>query len=370
MRDMQLIAIISKQLKLMLNNRLAFLAIIASPLLLTYFFTFSHDTGTTVYVVDKDLSSYSRQLTQYLQNDKSMHVLLLSETEMTQHIKEQDTSTGIVIDSGFGANAGKPKHPLHIKMVLNRNDADQESEQAVYKKLSTFLSLNIDNPLSHVMSTQPNLADRNAAPRELASIRLNGFMLMFLWFVVIQGFRTLIDEQENGLERRLLTMPLSFIRYLWSKIIAAYLFGLTIIAMVLIAGNWMLNIPLLEGLGVKATIWAAYLFALTGLVMLLVPWVKSHQNFTVSGSVIMAVAGIFGGSFFTIEDHFPEWFRILSKAVPGTWAAKGLNGADQYGNSATAMLEITGGLCSVGILSLCLSFLLIKYKIRKQLQNG
>ncbi|WP_433942830.1 ABC transporter permease [Paenibacillus sp. SN-8-1] len=368
---MQLFSIISKQLKLMLNNRLALLAIIASPLLLTYFFTFFQDTRTTVYIVDKEKSAYSRQLTQYFQKDQSMYVLLLSETEMTQQIEEQGASVGIVIDSGFGANTGNPKHPHHIKMVLNRNDANHESNHAaVYKKLSAFFSLNTDNPLSQVRTKQPSPAEQNANASGLAGRRLNGFMLMFLWFVVIQGFRTLIDEQENGLERRLLAMPLPFIRYLWSKIIAAYLFGLTIIAIVLIAGNWMLNIPLLEGLGLKATIWAAYLFALTGLVMLLVPWVKSQQNFTVSGSVIMAVAGIFGGSFFTIEDHFPEWFLILTKAVPGTWAAKGLNVAYQYGNPALEIMEISGRLCIVGILSISLSFLLFKYKLRKQLQIG
>lgn len=364
--NMQLWFMVTKQIKLMLANRIALLALLAAPLLLTYLFAFAQDEyPITLYVADKDQSSYSRQLTSMLKEDGSFNVLVLPEKIMREKIMEQDTAAGIVIEPGFETGAGTGNVSSRLMLVLPKTNIHHDVEQLIGAKIEAFLL--------HPEEQDQNLrSDMKAMKSSEGSVRsrLDGFLLMFLWFAIIQGFRTLMDERENGLQRRLLMVPVRFAKYLLSKVIAAYLFGISIAFLVLIASTWFLDTTMWDHLGFDMAIWASYLLAITGLVMLLVPWIHSHQSFTVTGSVIMALAGILGGSFFPIEDSFPNWFRLICECVPGTWAMRALKNLSLGTYSHTSTLEVVVRLSGIGILTIGLSFLLMNYTLHKQKRNG
>lgn len=369
---MQLYNMVIKQIKLMLSNRMALLAILAAPLLLTYLFTFTGDeVQIRVYIADQDQSAYSKQLGDFFRTDPNYEVVSLSESALREQLLEHHEAAGVVIEPGFGTE-GPSDIPSHLQVVLEQSRSNQEVEYAVTGKIQIFLDGG-DAVQHKEPSVHPDLTTNDNAAANKSDIigsKLSGFMLMFLWFAVIQGFRTLMDERENGLERRLLMLPVPFVKYLWSKLIAAYLFSLFVVVLILMASTWFLDMPFWDGLGVRCLIWSAYTLAITGLVLLLVPWIRSHQNFTVSGSVIIAVAGILGGSFFPIEDRFPAWFRWLSEVIPGTWALRALNAASLNESSFLSVIEIVGGLYGVGMICIGLSFLLMKHSLKKQMQNG
>ncbi|CAH1191308.1 ABC transporter permease [Paenibacillus sp. JJ-223] len=364
--NMQLWLMVTKQMKLMLANRIALLALFAAPLLLTYLFAFARDEyPITLYIADQDQSGYSHQLTSMLKEDGSFNVLILPENIMHEKIMEQDTAAGIVIEQGFESGAGEGTVPSHIKLVLPKSSAHQNVGQLIGAKLEAFL-LHQAEPDQRLLSYKKAINSSEGSVRS----RLDGFLLMFLWFAVIQGFRTLMDERENGLQRRLLMVPVRFAKYLLSKVISAYLVGISITFLVLIASTWFLDTTVWDHFGFDMAIWASYLLAITGLVMLLVPWIHSHQSFTVTGSVIMALAGILGGSFFPIEDSFPKWFRLISECVPGTWAMRALKDLSMGSYSLTSTLEVVGRLSGIGIVTIALSFLLMNYTLHKQKRNG
>lgn len=199
--------------------------------------------------------------------------------------------------------------------------------------------------------------------QEQTGQRLTGFAVMFLWFAVIQGFRTLVEEQENGTIRRLRGMPVSFSHYLLSKTAAVYLFGCLNITVILGAAAWVLDIHM-AAIGAEALIWAAYLLALTGIVLLFAPFVKSHQNFTIYGSVIMALAGILGGSFFPIGPTAPGWIRSISKCIPGYWAMDSLTSLT-YAHASLGSQLLTASLLAVtGTACIALSLILVKRSMR------
>ncbi|WP_026038375.1 ABC transporter permease [Clostridium arbusti] len=50
------------------------------------------------------------------------------------------------------------------------------------------------------------------------TVTLIGFLVMFLWIVVIQGLRTLIEEKENNTFNRIIGTPINYVKYLISKI--------------------------------------------------------------------------------------------------------------------------------------------------------
>ncbi|CAH8244183.1 ABC transporter permease [Paenibacillus melissococcoides] len=358
---MQLITMVVKQLQLMLRNRMALLAILASPVLLAYFFSVAQaDNRAELYIADGDQSPYSARLIDGMRAHQNMDITLAKETDIREKVMRHDISSGLVIEPGFGDYMLTEHRPLHIKMIQERETGDNGLEAAVTEELALLLSGKEASLPSPDTKSSAAATGHEADHTEAISQRLTGFMLMFVWFAVIQGFRTFIDEQENRMLYRLLSTPVRFVKYLLSKVIAAYLFGLLTIGLVLCAGKWILNINITGGMGVNMLIWASYLLAVTGVVTLLVPWVRSHQSFTICGSVIMVFTGILGGAFFPVQNPaLPEWFRFISRAVPGTWAWEGLNGA-------TSALTSSGLLSGLGFFGLSLSFVLISFRIQRR----
>ncbi len=64
---------------------------------------------------------------------------------------------------------------------------------------------------------------------------------------------------------------------------------------------------------------AACSFALTAVTMAVIPFMKSQKQFTSLASVFIAVTGLLGGAFFTL-DAAPEYMRMLSLFTPEKWA--------------------------------------------------
>lgn len=215
--------------------------------------------------------------------------------------------------------------------------------------------------LTYLFSLSVSTSDLHT--QEQTGQRLTGFAVMFLWFAVIQGFRTLVEEQENGTIRRLRGTPVSFNHYLLSKTAAVYLFGCLNITVILGAAAWVLDIRT-AAIGAEALIWAAYLLALTGIVLLFAPFVKNHQNFTIYGSVIMALTGILGGSFFPIGPNAPVWIRSISKCIPGYWAMDSLTGLAYRHATLGSRLLSASLLAATGAACIVLSLILVRHSMQ------
>ncbi|MFP3821485.1 ABC transporter permease, partial [Bacillus sp. SIMBA_008] len=103
-------------------------------------------------------------------------------------------------------------------------------------------------------------------------MRLIGFLVMFIWFVVIQGLRTLIDEKENNTFSRLLSTPINYTKYVLSKMAATYISGIIHIIVIILAGKYLLKISIGHNIFAIAVMLAVYLFALTCITMIMVPF--------------------------------------------------------------------------------------------------
>ncbi|AWB43757.1 hypothetical protein DCC85_05660 [Paenibacillus sp. CAA11] len=359
---MQTLYLIGKQLKLMLNNRLAFLMIIAAPLLLTYLFTSAEQNGTVkLYAADADQSKASRQLIQQLEQYSELKLTLLDSDKLEAAVEKDPRACALNIQAGFA------------RSLQFGGEAKVEIWQNEGSSLGAKIRPYIEKEMAYLRGAgsksdliQASEDDHAGHAHQAAGQRLNAFMVMFLWFVVMQSFRTLVDERENGLTARLLGLPISYTRYLLSKLVSAYLFGLLNIGVVMLAGYWLFHIEFTNSIGVAIFVWSAYLLALCGIVMLLVPRVRSHQNFTVLGSALMAVAGLLGGSFFPIDSSAPEWIQAISRVIPGYWALRSINKTN-----VTAGSEVSNTICilvlaAIGIAAICLSLWSIRHRLQAQ----
>ncbi|MEC0599885.1 ABC transporter permease [Bacillus spizizenii] len=384
-----MIAMIKHQLKLMLRNRLAIFATISVPLILTFLFSFSQDTDNkeSLYVANADKSSYSYKLIEMLQEHKNIKVIKVTENELKKKVDDQEISFGVVIQKDFGTNILKEKK-VKLKFLQNyENGSGTLLEQLVTNEVGTLkkvvrdskyassqLNINqedIKKDIFKELKNNSNIAvhDKSLSKGEKThdnvTIRLIGFLVMFIWFVVVQGLRTLIDEKENHTFNRLLSTPVSYQKYVLSKMAATYISGIFHIIVIIIAGKYFLKISIGNNVFAIGVILAVYLFALTSITMIMIPFMKNQKQFTSAASIIIAVSGMIGGSFFSLEIA-PKYIQVISKFTPEAWAIQCLNDAI-FGNSSlgTELLPLAIFIV-VGLLSIIISFMFINRDIKLQ----
>ncbi len=371
---MQMPEIIKNQLKLLFYNRVAVFAMIATPLLLTFLFTFSSNSGKTeLFIADSDHSVSSAQLINLLQTHDDINVVSISENELIKKVDNGSIMTGFIIQKKFGDNL-KSNGNLNIEMVENYHTGESALlEQAVLIEANTLQDVhNLNLPLG-ALSSLPQIAvnekdsGNGSGKTNIATVKLIGFLGMFLWFIVFQGFRTLIAEKGNHVFERIQGTQTSYACYLFSKIIAAYVFSLLLTIVVLIAGRYLFHTSQINNLPATAVLFAIYLFALTGIAMMFVPFINKQQSFTILGSVIMALTGILGGSFFSIEEISSSGMKIISKLTPEYWAIQSICDTAMNNSSFSSQILPAAVLGLMGILGFIIACLTLTWKMKAQM---
>ncbi|MBU3216062.1 ABC transporter permease [Clostridium estertheticum] len=388
---MQILIMIKNQLKLLFNNRMSIFIMIAAPLLLTWLFSISTSSSkTNVYLADNDKSKASKQLIAMIEKHEDLSVTILSEKDIKNKIDNDDINNGAVIDAGFERSLKNGKALNDVKLIENYDNPDGQnlsitilSEENALQKItadsknvSNVLKVNNDetskkliNKVNSDNSISSSYKEINTSQKteDKTTERLIGFLVMFIWFVVVQGFRTLIEERENNTFNRIKGMPTSYLKYLTSKIIATYILGLTVITVILLVGKYALKASIVNNIFPEASIFAIYLFAVVGIVMIFVPFVKKHQTFTILGSVLMVITGMLGGSFFSMDElTAPKTLQIISRCMPENWGIKALK--DVIFNNSPLSLEINSIviLLSIGILGLLVSTILTNINMKAE----
>ncbi len=386
---MEILILIKKQLKLLFSNRLIILAGIAVPVLLTCLFSNSIDASKKpcLYAADLSKSSYSAQFLQMLSSHKEITVVSTGKENILKKVDSELIPMGLVIGKDFD-NALLNNKPLPVEIIINFESADSAvlkqvaaAELSSLKKVtadSSYLTKKSGIPVNSLTSQVFNgmkssssseinssSSDTLAIKQEEMTQTLLGFLVMFIWFVIIQGFRTLIEERENNTYYRLLSTPTSYNRYLASKIAAAYLFGAFHILAVLLTGKYLLNLPVFEHLLPVILIFAVYILLLTGISLPLSLLMKRHEDFTVTFAVIIIATGILGGSFFSL-DTAPGYLVLLSKFTPEAWGEKLLKAVLFDNSSLTSQLVPLSALTAIALLFIGAAFAISSMSLRKK----
>ncbi|MCP6683819.1 ABC transporter permease [Bacillus nakamurai] len=381
---MQMFLMVKHQLKLMFQNRIAILATVSVPLLLTYLFSFTLNGSQhkEVFVADTDQSVYSEQFMNMIQTDGHLKITKVTEDVLKKKVNHHDIAFGLLIGPHFEERLFS-EDQVSLSFIQNQEKGDAAlTEQLIAQQAGTLKKIvrdakhmsqtlhidgkqtaadllkDIQGQSAVTVTHQANQAGGQAAGR------LIGFLAMFIWFVAVQGLRSFIDEKENDTFTRLLSTPVSYQKYAASKLAAAYLFGLLHIIAIIAAGKYMLNISIADNVLEAGVVLAAYLFALTALTMVLIPFMKSQKQFTSLASILIAVSGILGGSFFSLE-LAPKYMRVLSVFTPEKWAIGSLK--DMMNDSAASGSQITplSLFLGIGAAALAVSFYFINRNVKK-----
>ena len=168
---------------------------------------------------------------------------------------------------------------------------------------------------------ETNQAEGQGLSFDILAYMAPGMAMMFLMFTVTYGARSLLVENQAGTLPRLLVAPTRSAYVLGGKF-TGILFSAIAQLVILIGGTSILfGLQWGDTLGVVLLILAAA-FGATGWGILFAAVLKTPGQIAISGSAVMLVFGLLGGSFFDLS-MLPDWIQVLNKITPNAWANEG-----------------------------------------------
>jgi ABC-2 type transport system permease protein len=148
-----------------------------------------------------------------------------------------------------------------------------------------------------------------------------GMAVMFLMYTVTYGGRSLLAENFNGTLPRLLISPTFPAYVLVGKAVGILLTAVAQLLILIVGTSLMFRLQWGDFLGVILLIFAAA-WGASGWRMLFAAILKTPGQVAVTGSAVMLLFGIMGGSFFDIS-MLPDWVQVVNKITPNAWAVDG-----------------------------------------------
>jgi ABC-2 type transport system permease protein len=248
----------------------------------------------------------------------------------------QPTSAGVLnsILSQFTneVEIGRVKTSVIIEQLISNGLITPEQARKVGEELTR--KLGEEDRSSSAITIINKTADEAVIEFDILSYMAPGMAIMFLMFTVTYGGRSLLVENRNGTLPRMLVAPTSTANVLGGKGFGIFLTGVAQLAILIGGTSALFRLQWGDFLGVILLILAAA-FGATGWGILLASILKTPGQVAVTGSAVMLLFGILGGSFFDLS-MLPDWIQVVNKITPNAWAIDGFY-----------ILSVGGGLADI-----------------------
>ncbi len=405
-----------KDLRLVFRDRAALILMLVAPFLLTLGMglvtgRFSGNTSgiadIPVIIVNQDDGELSTALVD-LFNSKDLADLVeptLGESPEAARlqVEEDNAAAAIIIPAGFTrsiipqqedfaagntpevveielyANPTRPTSAGIIKSILDEfmSRVEEGSISAQTSILQMMISGRITPEQAQAVGAEMGQQLQDSPNNDALAITLNtttqgeevefdvlaylapGMALMFLMYTVSYGGRSILAEKTQGTLPRLLVSPTNSAQILGGKVFGILLTGIA--QMLILIGGTSLLFQLKWGdpLGVLILVLVA-VFGATGWGMLITALARTTAQVANTGSAVMLIFGILGGSFIQL-DQMPASIQTMSRITPNAWALDGFTTLALGGTLADLSAPITA-LLTMGILLFLASVLLFGKK--------
>ena len=161
-------------------------------------------------------------------------------------------------------------------------------------------------------------ADEEGLKFNILAYMAPGMAVMFLMFTVTYGGRSLLVENRKGTLQRLLVAPTFQAYVLGGKAVGILLTAIAQMLILIVGTSLMFELQWGDMVGVILLIMAAA-FGATGWGIFFAAILKTPGQVAVTGSAVMLLFGVLGGSFFDLS-MLPDWIRVINKTTPNAWA--------------------------------------------------
>ncbi|MEA3326354.1 MAG: ABC transporter permease [Chloroflexota bacterium] len=164
-------------------------------------------------------------------------------------------------------------------------------------------------------------ADEEGIKFNILAYMAPGMAVMFLMFTVTYGGRSLLVENQKGTLQRLLVAPTFQAYVLGGKAVGILLTAIAQMLILILGTSLLFKLQWGDMVGVILLILAAA-FGATGWGIFFAAILKTPGQVAVTGSAVMLLFGVLGGSFFDLS-MLPDWIRVINKITPNAWAIDG-----------------------------------------------
>jgi ABC-2 type transport system permease protein len=180
---------------------------------------------------------------------------------------------------------------------------------------------NVEQTESNAISLTKNTEGADAVEFDLLSYFAPGIALMFLMYTVSYGGRSILAERAGGTLPRLMISPTQTSQVLGGKVLGIFFMGVAQVGILILASTMFFQVRWGDALGVIVLILAAVLGA-TGWGMLITAFARTPAQVANTGTIVMLIFSILGGSFISLE-NFPPFMQTISKITPIAWGLDG-----------------------------------------------
>lgn len=174
--------------------------------------------------------------------------------------------------------------------------------------------------------------------------RAAGFSILFVMIVMLSATGTILKARQLGVWSRLLGTPVSKVQILAGYILSFFLIGWIQFGVLMILTHSLFDVQWGNLLGV-ITLVSVLLLAVIGLALLLASIVKTTEQQSALGNIVVISTCMISGLYWPVEIE-PAWMQTAANFVPQTWAMRGFTELIVRGGT----LADIGGY--IGILSL------------------
>ncbi len=162
-----------------------------------------------------------------------------------------------------------------------------------------------------------------------------GMAVFFLFFTVQFGVSGLIQERTDGTLPRLLASPIHPASIIAGKGLAAFVLGVTSMAVLISATSWQIGARWGNPVGVGMLVVAGVASAI-GIMAVIATLARTAEQASNIQSVVAVVLGLLGGSFFPVSQG-PAILSKISLATPHAWFLRGLGDLAGGGGPSAAV---------------------------------
>ncbi|MCX7843418.1 MAG: ABC transporter permease [Clostridia bacterium] len=400
---MRLILITCYKLKMMLNDRLFFAAMVIIPLFITlatgYALRYEKNNSIPIAIVDEDGSSYSNALAKRLGRKEGIKIQPTDRIKASEMLKANKIEAAFIIKQGFeekiklGESRGiidMAKSPASfsaafisevisgevLRLTCAHMAADWVEKQ--YKKLNKGFDSELEAEIiRHVDSQwepkplmtieymemegkQARKVERASMPA--ASATSAGIITVFIMFYVLFGSGWLIEERRNGTLKRLVCGQGALGHSFMANICALAVSGVFQLSLFSLLNKAAFGVELFPGVFSYA-VFIAYLFAVIAISMFLSSILKTLAQLQAGAPVFALLTGFAGGCFWNYVEMSKE-VRQLAMFTPQGWALFGINSLLLNPDDINAVILSAGVLLTIALILLPLSYIIVREQVK------
>jgi ABC-2 type transport system permease protein len=189
-----------------------------------------------------------------------------------------------------------------------------------------------------------------------------GMAVFFLLFTAQVGLLSLLEERRDGTLARILSTPTRPSAVLAAKALVSIVLGLASLAVLIVAGKFILGAEWGNPTGVLVLVVAAVLAAV-GISALTTGLAKTPESAGNMQGIVGTVLGLLGGVFFPIGDD-GGLLASISALTPHHWFIRGLSDL-AGGQSASAALPSVWPLLTIAAVTAFAASFLIRRQVSK-----